>query len=305
MQKTLKKINLNKAAIFSFFVFLFLFTFNKANAAGLVPCGLGASDPCTLCHFIVGIKGLIDWGMSIIIAVSIAGISIAGVLYVLSSGSSTLTTQAKGFITSVVIGFSLFLGAWLIINTTFYLLSAKKDDTSGTYNLGLTSKSWNSFSCSTTSSTMGVLPPTTDATIADYNCDKLTFQTSAVKNQCNDASSALQTMIVCMRNKLGTKMTINSISDNNGGGTKCYQTYPKGPQCVNDADTNCCHHAVSSCHYGGVNVGNSEAVDISTTTGLTVDNIITAANACNAGYTKDESVNYNHVHVSTTNCRKD
>lgn len=288
----LKKINLNKVAAFSFFTFFFFFTFNSANAAGVVPCGLGTTDPCTLCHFLVGIKGLIDWGMTILVALSITGITIAGVLYVISSGSSTLITQAKGFITSVVIGFSLFLGAWLIINTVFYVFSAKKG-TTGTYSLGLESKSWNSFSCSTTSTTMGVLPTNTDAPITGYDCDKLTFQKSTIKSQCNDASSELQTLIVCLRNKLGSKMTINSISDE-AGPSRCQASWSQPP----------CAHEKSSCHYGGAIGGPSQAVDISTTTGLNFDNIKTAAKTCGIvdEAIKDES-DKNHTHVSTNSCR--
>lgn len=294
----LKKPTLKKI-IFLFFSFsVFLFTFEKAFAAdGLVPCGLGATDPCTLCHFIVGIKGLIDWGMKILIALSITGISIAGVLYVISSGSSALTTQAKGFITSVVIGFSLFLGAWLIINTVFYVFSAKKGS-DGTYSLGLTSKSWNSFSCSTVSTTTGVLPTTTDATISGYDCSKLSssLQTDKTRKQCTDgdASPALQTLIVCMRNALGAKFMINSISDDTGLS-----------KCQTASWTSACAHEKSSCHYGGVAGGKSEAIDVSTTTGFDFATIKTAAKACNIvdEAIGDESAK-NHVHVSTNNCRQ-
>jgi hypothetical protein len=291
-----KIIKSNHQAVFlCLLFFLFLFTSTKVSAAGLVPCGLGTSDPCTLCHFIVGIKSLIDWGMGILIALSVTAISIAGVIYVVSSGDSELTKKAKSFVTSTVIGFALMLGAWLIINTTLWLFSAKKGG-DGSYNLGLESKSWNSFSCSTASSTMGTLPPTGEEPISGYNSANFTFQ-SGIEAQAGDASAALQTLIVCMRNKLGSKMTINSISDSAGLQT-CISSYAKPP----------CAHTKSSCHYGGTAPASppkSEAVDISTTTGLTVLNIEAAANQCGAGFTQDESKTANHVHVSTTSCRKE
>ena len=286
----LKKSNLNKLFILLFSLSVFLFATTNANAAGLVPCGVGATDPCTLCHFIVGIKGLIDWGMGILVTVSITAISIAGVMYVISSGDPAFAKKAKDFVTSVVIGFALMLGAWLIINTTLYLFSAKAGS-DGKYNLGLESKNWTSFSCSTVSTTMGTLPMTGEAPISGYTKENFNFQ-SGIDAQMGDASTALQTLTVCMRNKLGSRMTINSISDSAGL-----------THCANSYDSSCAHTA-GSCHYGGtVKSGSSEAVDISTKTGLTVDNILTAARECSAGYTKDESSSANHVHVSTSACK--
>jgi len=281
-----KKSTYFKLVFLCLFSFLFL-TLENVNAAdSLVPCGTGANDPCTLCHFIIGIKGLIDWGMGILITLSLTAISISGVIYIISSGNPELTKKAKNFATSTVIGFSLLLSAWLIINVTLWLFAAKDD-------LGLEGKNWHTFTCSTTSTSVGGLPPTTDPKIEGYDCDKLTFQTSNIENQCsaNDASVALQSLIVCMRNKLGTKMTINSISDSAGLN-----------HCANSYDSKCAH-SKSSCHYGGAaKSGKSEAIDISTTTGLTSGNIITAANECQAGYSLDESKK-NHVHVSTSACK--
>ncbi len=284
-----------KKILFLFFSFsLFLLTFSQANAAsGLVPCGLGATDPCTLCHFLIGIQGLINWGMKIIVTISITGISIAGIMYVVSSGDPTFATKAKGFIQSVVIGFSLMLGAWLIINTVFWVFSAKKEGDKGAF--GIEGKSWTSFSCSTTSSSVGSLTPSTEAPISGYSKENFKFQ-SGIDSQMGDASSSLQTLIVCLRNKLGSKMTINSISDS-AGLDKCSGTgYAKPP----------CAHEKGSCHYGGVAGGKSEAVDISTTTGLTVGNITTAAKECGISdkSIKDESSEANHVHVSTNNCQR-
>ena len=258
-----KKTTLTKILFLFFSLSIFFFTFNNAAAAGLIPCGLGKNDPCTLCHFIVGIKGLIDWGMGILVALSITGISIAGVLYVVSSGSSTLVTQAKGFITSVVIGFSLFLGAWLIINVILWLFAAKSD-------LGIQKDSWYSFSCSTVSSSIAAAPMGTDGipVLNPVSCDNATFQTPDIKNQCKkgDASPELMNIISCMYNQLKNDykaLVINSISDNNGGAT-CYKDHPDWQQCTKDPQSNCCYHAKNSCHYGGTAcAGASHAIDIS------------------------------------------
>lgn len=297
-----KKISPNKFAFLFFGIFVFLFVSPKIANAGLVSCGITATDPCTLCHLIVGIKSIIDWAMNtLLIPLSITAISIAGIIYIISSGNPTLTKQAKDIVSATLIGFALMLGAWLIINTTLTLFSAKE-------NLGIEKTNWYSFSCTTTSSSTGVLPTTTTTPTTTFNCDDFKFQTTQIKAQCNDASPDLQALMLKMKNLLGDKMMITSVSDNNGGGVTCYSGHnPDWKQCTNDSSTECCHHKKSSCHYGGSAGGTatakSEAIDVSTTTGLTADNIITAAKNSGAGYWKDEAVSFNHIHVSTTKCQ--
>lgn len=299
LKKTKKALYLK--FVFLFFLFLPLFIPGKyLLAAGLIPCGLGDNDPCTLCHFIIGFKNLIDWGMKILITLSITAISIAGVMYVISSGSPEMTKKAKNFVTSTIIGFSIMLGAWLIINTTFWIFSAKKEGADGAF--GIEGRSWNSFTCSTVSSSTGTTVAGQGGVSAEpimegFDCNNLNLQTASIKAQCvnNDASPELQTLIMCMQSKLGkNKMMITSISDN-AGLIKCSSNYEKPP----------CAHERSSCHYGGVVVGGkSQAIDISTgSQGVSASSIIAAANACGAGFTKDESSSANHVHVSTASCK--
>ncbi len=289
----------NKLFFALVFFALFLTVANANAASGLVPCGLGANDPCTLCHLIVGTKGLIDWGMGILITLSLAAISIAGVMYIISSGDPSFTKKAKSFVSSVVIGFALMLGAWLIVNVTLWIFSAKEGTSgSGKYNLGLSSENWYTFTCSTVSSSTGSVTTGQGGVAAEplatsFSCDNFTFQTTSIKSQCanGDASSALQTLMMCLKSKLGASMTVNSISDNKGF-----------DHCANNYDSSCAH-AKSSCHYGGTaKSGKSEAVDISTRT-LDANTILSAASACGAGYTKDESTSANHIHISTTACK--
>ncbi|MEI6588282.1 MAG: pilin [Candidatus Moraniibacteriota bacterium] len=278
-------------------VFGFLLTASNASAAsGLVPCGLGSNDPCTLCHLIVGTQGLIQWGMGILIALSITAISIAGVMYVVSSGDPTFIKQAKSFVTSTIIGFALMLGAWLIVNTTLWIFAAK-EKSSGNYNLGLDSENWWTFTCSTVSSSTGATTTGQGGVAAEplatnFDCANFNYQ-SGIKAQCDagDASTELQTLMMCLKSKLGASMTINSISDSAGLST-CTTSYSKPP----------CAHTKSSCHYGGTAGGKSEAVDISTRN-LDANTILSAATECGSGYKKNEAASANHIHISTTACK--
>ena len=268
--------------IFFAIVFFGLFHFVSASS-GLVPCGTGVADACTLCHLIVGIKGVIDFGSNIIIIAAITGITIAGVIYVVSAGNPSLTKKAKEFIVSVIIGVAIFLGAWLIVNIIMTVL-AKTD-------LGIQKTDWHTFTCSVDSSTItsyssGDIPDAPAVTSSD-----LKFQTDSIKAQFNngDASDDLKKLLACLHSKLNT-FTINSISDNNGGAT-CYKNYSN--KCENDSDTKCCHHARTSCHYGGTNsacAGKSYAVDVSEVN----DTITSAAKECGAKVLKEGT----HTHIS-------
>ncbi|NTU67210.1 MAG: hypothetical protein HGB08_04820 [Candidatus Moranbacteria bacterium] len=124
---------------------------SSTSASTLVPCGLneaysgGTTDVCTLCHLIIGIKNIVDWIVKIAITVALVGITIAGVMYIVSAGSPGMMQTAKSFMTACIVGFALTLAAWLIVYLTMWVISAKTD-------LGLGSgKKWNEFNCSTTS----------------------------------------------------------------------------------------------------------------------------------------------------------
>jgi len=150
------------AVLFVSMVFLFLPFFHSSadsssstgtstSASTLVPCGLneaysgGTTDVCTLCHLIIGIKNIVDWIVKIAITAALVGITIAGVMYIISAGSPGMMQTAKSFMTACIIGFALTLAAWLIVYLVMWIISAKTD-------LGLgNSKKWNEFNCSTTS----------------------------------------------------------------------------------------------------------------------------------------------------------
>lgn len=127
-----------------FMLFLFLSAFPLVSQAALVPCGRTGQPVCTLCHLIIGIKGLIDYGFTIMVVVGLAMLVISGVVYIISAGNEGMMTTAKSLMKNVMIGFALILGAVLIVNTVMWVLGAK-----GT--LGITRASvsgWNKFECS-------------------------------------------------------------------------------------------------------------------------------------------------------------
>jgi hypothetical protein len=291
----MKKLK-NKIIFFSLIFFILFFAFS-ADAQGIVPCGSGnnISNACTLCHFIVGIKNIVDFGSKILVITAITAIFISGIMYIISSGSQEMTTRAKSFLTSSLIGFFIVLAAWLIVNTVFIVLAAKPD-------LDIGKTNWYTFTCDTQTST-GAAGTTTPAKTSPENipqaagasCSALPNQ---VRNQCGDASSELNTLIGCVSGKLSNKVQITSISDGNGG-INCYQNNPTWKQCTSDGGKNCCFHAKNSCHYGGNCGGSSYGVDLKPYGGSTSSDIQNAVSAC-GGRVNPEGT---HIHASVqTNC---
>ncbi|PIR73334.1 MAG: hypothetical protein COU40_03050 [Candidatus Moranbacteria bacterium CG10_big_fil_rev_8_21_14_0_10_35_21] len=122
----------------------------KPTWEGLVPCGRnsgagGETQTCTLCDLILGIKRLVQYGLYLVTTIAFVGIFISGLIYILSSGDESMITQAKGFMTASLIGFTVVISAWLIINVSLWIMSAKPD-------LGIQKSSWYQFSCGATSS---------------------------------------------------------------------------------------------------------------------------------------------------------
>lgn len=144
-----------------------LFAPLQASAAGLVPCGTSTNpEPCTLCHILIGGKGLIDWGMGIMVIVGLALIMIAGIMYIVSVGDSGLMTKAKDAIKTVLIGTVLVLCGWLIVNTIIGILAS---DNMG---IGIQKANWYSFTCDSKSSanTSGGSGTTTNASAGGADC---------------------------------------------------------------------------------------------------------------------------------------
>jgi len=119
---------------FSKAILLFFITFSVGfsslpvtASAALVPCGRNSGTeaekaPCTVCHIVVGGKGIIDWGLGIMTVIAITVLFAMAVLYVISAGNDGLMGTAKGGIKAALIGFAIMLSAWLIVNIVLTVL---------------------------------------------------------------------------------------------------------------------------------------------------------------------------------------
>jgi len=124
---------------------------------GIVPCGRieGTADekaPCTLCHFIIGFKRIIDYILKILAYVAITCLVIAGIIYIVSAGNEKLISTAKGFIYNTLFGTAIVLLAWLAVNVVISYMATKPD--LGVGATGLRETGVFKFECDTASSAM-------------------------------------------------------------------------------------------------------------------------------------------------------
>lgn len=142
-------------------------TSSGSSNGGIVPCGNGSStgNACTICHMILGIKNLVDFGLKLVVTAAVLGIVISGILYMVSSGNQTMMSKAKGAMFASVTGFAIVIGAWLLISTVLWLISAKGD-------LGIQKTGgWFNFKCDTKSSAgSGGSGGNSNSTSSDKKC---------------------------------------------------------------------------------------------------------------------------------------
>jgi hypothetical protein len=94
-----------------------------ASAAGLVPCGGEGEDPCTLCHFFLMFKNIVDFVLfTLVPVVAVLMLVIGGFMFFFAGGSPEALSRAKSIITSTVIGLLVIYAAWLIVNTFFVII---------------------------------------------------------------------------------------------------------------------------------------------------------------------------------------
>lgn len=127
----------------------------SSASAAFVPCGTAGNDtPCTLCHIVIMGKGIMDWGMQVMVAIGLVVITAMGIMYIVSAGDEGMIKNAKSGIKTSLIGVGVMLGAWLLVNTLL-LLVAQETDASKNPIVGLYAVNGYKFSCTNQSASGG------------------------------------------------------------------------------------------------------------------------------------------------------
>ena len=100
---------------------------------GLVPCGRTCDDPCTeicecapctLCHFFVLFKRIVDFAtLNILFPLAVLMIVVGGVMFLTAGGDPGRIGGAKKILTATVIGLAIILVAWLIVDTVITFIT--------------------------------------------------------------------------------------------------------------------------------------------------------------------------------------
>ena len=127
---------------------------DAASLSGIVPCGMQADDvstadseensPCTLCHLVIGVKRVVDWGLMIMTYFALMVIVAMGILYIISVGDTKMTGMAKEGLKATLYGFALMLLIWLFIAVVLVTLARPLSDFK-------TGAMWWQFTCNTKS----------------------------------------------------------------------------------------------------------------------------------------------------------
>lgn len=145
---TLKKITL--IGLLLFFSVIPLFYAN----ADLVNCGRTGQPSCTICDLVEGIHGIVQFIVSLIAIVGIAIITVAGIMYIVSSGSPSITSMAKTAVKNTLIGVAVILSAFVFLT---FMLNSLFDNSNADLTVaeaglsGVGGNAWN-FTCSITPS---------------------------------------------------------------------------------------------------------------------------------------------------------
>ena len=123
---------------------------------GLVPCGRMSDNPdtvwneredCKICHLVILADSAMGYLLGIVGIITVLSLVVGGMLYVASSGNSSLVTTAKTAFRKSLYGFVIVFIAWVMTNTTMVLFGF--DDPLG-------DGSWHKFDCD-----VSTVPPIT------------------------------------------------------------------------------------------------------------------------------------------------
>jgi Type IV secretion system pilin len=104
------------------FCFVLLSLPTLAGAQGVVPCNPKVVDgvlvdTCGFCQVGQLIKNGSEWVVKICGILVVILIIYAGLRMVLAVGATSAKTDARRFITKVLIGYAILLGAWVLVDT--------------------------------------------------------------------------------------------------------------------------------------------------------------------------------------------
>ena len=96
-------------------------------SAALVPCGAGVgSKMCGACDLVALAQNIITFMIGLSIPIAVAMFAWAGILYFTNAAAPKNIEKAKRIFKNALLGFTLAISAWLIINTLLNAVLSKE-----------------------------------------------------------------------------------------------------------------------------------------------------------------------------------
>jgi len=89
----------------------------QVSNTDLVSCTGEAGDECGWCELMQMVDNIINWLFMFFTLAAVMMVMYVGFKLVVSQGSSEAMGEAKSMMTNLVIGFVIFISAWLIVDT--------------------------------------------------------------------------------------------------------------------------------------------------------------------------------------------
>ena len=248
---------------------------SRPGEAGVDP--LNTVKNCDLCAMGQMVQNIVNFLLGLTVPAAALLFAWAGILYFSSRGNQTLITRAHKIFTTVLIGFALALGAWVLVNTVVNMLVTGKD---------LQNWSWKTLDCQGTRQ-MKIDNKTFNSTIGDYlssslpgltsyqqpvfispgattgggmTCDNTTGlcknSAGVVLNPSGGTVSCEAYIGVCTDNATGAVVGTTKVKNNTGPAGQCSNANCS-PNALKDAGFNDTAANVMSCIAITENSGNS------------------------------------------------
>jgi len=85
--------------------------------------GGGPTSPCSLCDGIIVTRNIVTSLFEVSLIIGGIMVAVGGILFMTSGGSQDKVRQARGTLTSALVGVVIALTAWVIINTLLSLIA--------------------------------------------------------------------------------------------------------------------------------------------------------------------------------------
>ncbi len=217
-------------------------------------------------------------------------IAYAGFLFVVNPTSAGDIEKAKKILTNTVVGITIALASWLIVDAVMAVFYKTDNET-------LTQAWWQLVSSGGAEKCLPIAAtqrPSDRTAVSDEviptppreGADGAFTYQAGIQAQAGHASAALNALLSCMASYVPANVgEISSISDSMiVSGSKTFAQCAAGE----------CQHSANSCHYGGKScVGKSYGVDFGDEGNASI--LRDAARQCGADYTGFEG---DHLHVS-------